>query len=392
MRRRDEEKALQEIVREVRAESPVLPDWEKLESRLARERNRSHRPRPAVSSWVWPKFALVAAAVGGVVALVGVRLSAPPPAAPAVNSEAAPTRKFEPDATGKLAGERLRVGDQVITRASAAIIEHRARATWILAPRSQATLAGIGETLTIRLDSGSLSAEVVPVQRPESFVVEVGQTRVAVHGTRFRVERRSDRVFVDVSEGVVAVGPVSRATPARSWMLRAPSSGDFALDGLSGHVVAAAPASPPRKSRARSARIAKSASPELEPSNGTEVPAAGAEESVSSAEELAETLPPPPAELPNKPSLGDVENGLNAVLNAISACFVQHMPERGDIHVTARTTLKLEIAPDGSIAAQAFEPPLAPSVSKCSRAAAERIRFAPSYEGIRLTRLLELNR
>jgi hypothetical protein len=233
--------------------------------------------------------------------------------------------------------------------------------------------------LVIRLDSGSLSAEVVPVNRPESFVVEVAATRVAVHGTRFHVERRSSRVFVDVSEGAVAVAPLMGSD--KRWLLRAPSSGDFALDGSSGHVVT----SEPIKSTARLASHAGSA---VKPGPSAAAGDAASQE-LTAPDEAVDAAPAP---LPDKPSIGELEAGLSLVIDRVSRCFTKHMPARGDMRVTARTTLKLKVAPDGSIAEQSFEPPLSPTVSACGALEAEQVRFVASREGVSVTRILELNR
>ena len=253
--------------------------------------------------------------------------------------------------------------------------------------------------VTLRLDAGSLSAEVTHAERPESFVVHAGATRIAVHGTRFSVQRRQARVLVHVTEGVVAVSPLHAAASAQErWLLHAPARGDFSEDGSAGHVIAREVEKPkPNATRSRASRRAPAAS--------THVPAAPsgsatAEQSVPEGAESLEGQPPAelsaeagaPAEIPATLSIGDVEAGLTQVIDALSGCFQQHMPARGDMRVTARTTLTLSVGPDGRIASSQFNPPLAPNVSACALRASGAVRFAASQEGASLTRILELRR
>ncbi|MEI9949618.1 MAG: FecR domain-containing protein [Pseudomonadota bacterium] len=75
----------------------------------------------------------------------------------------------------------------------------------------------------------------MPNPKPETFAVEVGGTRVAVHGTAFRVERVAERVQVEVSEGTVAV-EASGTHSSPAFLLRRNSRGTFALDGHTGSV------------------------------------------------------------------------------------------------------------------------------------------------------------
>ena len=59
-----------------------------------------------------------------------------------------------------------------------------------------------------------------------SFAVEVGRTRVAVHGTSFTVSREGDRVTVEVAHGSVAVGPDWSPGLDAGVAPRRPRSGD----------------------------------------------------------------------------------------------------------------------------------------------------------------------
>ncbi len=294
----------------------------------------------------------------------------------------------------------LAARDRVQSGASPIRVEHRAHSSWVLGPRSAVTVLSVGDVVTLRLDSGSLTAEVTHAERPESFVVQAGATRIAVHGTRFSVQRRNARVLVQVSEGVVAVSSLHAAASAQErWLLHAPSRGDFSEDGAAGHVIASEVVeSKTNARRPRGSRRAPATSPVPVPA----APSASAavEQSTSEhAESLGEQQPSAlaadagaPAEIPADLSIGDVEAGLTQVIDALSACFQQHMPARGDMRVTARTTLTLSVGPDGRITKSQFNPPLAPNVSQCAQGASGAARFAVSREGATLTRILELRR
>ena len=88
---------------------------------------------------------------------------------------------------------------------------------------------------TLELERGSVQAEVVP-RAPaeglvEAFAVEVGQTRVAVHGTSFTVTRLADGVLVDVEHGAVAIGPTSHHGDTTGHLLVGPSRAIFSTRG-----------------------------------------------------------------------------------------------------------------------------------------------------------------
>ena len=90
-------------------------------------------------------------------------------------------------------GDQLALGTRLTAGDRALVVEHHGRASWTLEPHATARVSDAGEFLTITLESGALSATVVPNPKPETFAVEVGGTRVAVHGTAFRVERTGEQ-------------------------------------------------------------------------------------------------------------------------------------------------------------------------------------------------------
>jgi len=375
-RRGGEIQALQEVVRELRLDSTPELDWQKIEQSLTLPVHEPARAGLAIRGSRWQAWAVAAAAVAAIaLGFFMLRDSTPSPIARHV---ARTPRLFGPELHAPLDGRELFVGDRVVAGSRQARIEHRSRATWTLEPGGGATLLGTGNVISIRLDSGAVNAQVAPADLPESFVIEVGSTRVAVHGTAFRVERRGERAHVEVREGTVSVGAVGEPGATQRWLLHAPAQGHFALDGRDGHVVVGEMTETIQKPASSRVRVARSRN------------AATAE--TPKVDELSAPLASSESKLPAVPSIGDVEAGVSRAIDAISGCFSEHTPPRGDMRVTARTHWKLRIAPDGRILKQEFNPPLAPAVEQCGSRTSTEIRFAPSREGISISRTLEISR
>src|SRR5262249_7964748 len=106
--------------------------------------------------------------------------------------------------------------------------------------------------LTIALNEGSVHAEVRPQAQGEAFAVEVGHTRVAVHGTSFTVSRDGDRVIVEVAPGSVAIGPTGHPGSTQGWLLVGPDQASFSLDGARDAQWLGAPSEPSGSETARS--------------------------------------------------------------------------------------------------------------------------------------------
>lgn len=298
---------------------------------------------------------------------------------PPVAVPAKPAAKLS---TQPLNGDQLALGTRITAGKQALTVEHHGRARWTLEPYATALVSDAGEFLTVQLESGALSAAVVPNPKPETFAVEVEGTRVAVHGTAFRVERLGERVQVEVSEGTVAVeASGSHSSPA--FLLRADSRGNFALDGRTGSVegnasaVLAKSGAHSRRAVAKVASVAHAhaATPVAQPV----VPDASAE------------LASPAPALPLQPSISDIESGVSSAVELMNRCF--HDQTRStDIRVSAGTGLTLSVAGDGTIQSVTFAPPLAPAVEDCAVSGLRALTFTRSVDGVTFTRLLELER
>ena len=376
--RKPNEEALEQLILELRAEAAPELDWDRVEARLMREPKAVARSATSelTSRLRWPAVTLVAAAA--VFALVKR------PQAPVA---ALPQKATAQLARGPLNGDTLALGTRITAGNQAVVVEHQGRARWTLEPHATAFVSNAGELLTVQLESGALSAAVVPNTKPETFAVEAGGTRVAVHGTAFRVERSADRVLVQVSEGTVAVEPAQTHSDP-SFLLRRDSRGNFALDGRTGSVEGNASVvvgSTEPQSRREIAPL--KAAPH--PAKASPAPA----EPVSAAPALAAEPVAAPAQqaLPLQPSISDIESGVSSAIGLLNGCFRDQTHSAG-IRVSASTAMTLSVAAEGTVQSVTFTPPLAPAVEDCAVLGLRTLTFAHSVEGVTFTRLLELTR
>jgi hypothetical protein len=375
--RRPEERALDRLILELREEVSPKVDWERVEARLLRE----PRPEAARASFL-NRLRLPAAALLAVAAVATVVVSRKPLPAPLP----VPVRPMAKLDDAPLNGDQLALGTRLTAGSQPLVVEHHGRARWTLEPHATAQVSEAGEFLTLKLESGALSATVVPNPKPETFAVEVGGTRVAVHGTAFRVERVAERVQVEVSEGTVAV-EASGTHSLPAFLLRRDSRGNFALDGRTGSVEGNASAVVADGS-GQSHRTLVKAAPVAPVARGpVTAPSAPPAQPDAAVEPVA--LPPQP--LPVQPSISDIESGVSSAVELMNGCFRDQTRSTG-IRVSANTGLTLSVAPDGTIQSVTFAPPLAPAVEDCAVSGLRALTFAHSVEGVTFTRLLELSR
>jgi len=370
--RRPEERALDRLILELRDEPSPKLDWERMETQLLRE------PRPEPTSGApsfWSRLRLPAAGLVAIAAVATIVMARKP-----VSLPEKPTAKLS---HAPLNGDQLALGTRLTSGNQALVVDHPGRARWTLDPHATAVITNAGEFLTVKLESGALSATVVPNPKPETFAVEVEGTRVAVHGTAFRVERAGEHVQVEVSEGTVAVEP-SGTHSAPAFLLRRNSRGMFALDGRTGSVEGNASAvvtdGDGRQSHRTLAKAAVASRPH------SSAPAAQPAKPEVSAEPAAQAQP-----LPAQPSISDIEKGVSSAVEIMNRCFHDQTRTTGN-RVSASTALTLSVAGDGSIQSATFAPPLAPGVEDCAVSGLRTLTFTHSTEGVTFTRVLELSR
>ena len=356
---RGENEALERVTREARGEPSPDLDWERIEQRLFERVDASEHGAPSRAG-AWRIVA--ALAVAAVIALVaGAVLRGEVQTPSAQLTPAAPAaRVFGAATASPINGAELRVGDTVASAERAMVVDHAGRASWTLEAKSRASVAELGEVIALRLESGALSAKVVPSPKSETFVVEVSSARVAVHGTAFRVERRASGFVVSVTEGVVAVGPAGVRGDTQGWRLTPGDSGEFSLDGKSG-TVSRAPVS--------------ATTPAVEPV----VPIVPGKPPVAAN---------PPAR-PSAPGADEVAKSLDAIGVSAASCFAQHTTQ-GEVRVQVQTQVTVVFAADGRVEQLSFDPPLSPTITECVTTESKKLRVHESEQGAKSSKLLLL--
>lgn len=355
------EKALKKLADEARRDA--IPDlrWDAVESALlARIASGKRAPlaRPPRSAWLVPTaVAAIASLAAGALLLRPGTPDATSVSRNAANEVLMPAR---PGAAEMMDGDRLSSGAAVTSGDQAVVVRHVDHVTWTLAPESLAHVEAVGEVIALSLDKGTLSATVTKSKRPESFVVRVEKSRIAVHGTAFRVDRLEKSVHVEVTEGVVAIGPVG----GKGFDLVAPGSVVVSFDGVRTDTVPSVPAG-------RGAGAAAAAAPSR-PNEG----------SAPDAETAARQAGPAPSEAP----------GVERVIQAVRRCLSENTVAGGDLRVSVRTRLSLRVQATGHVGEVLFDPPLAPAVQTCVGARVGSIGFVESHDGFALERIIELER
>jgi hypothetical protein len=347
---------LDRLVDEARSQEVPAVDWDGLEASLMKRATETPRA-PAPRRTRTLPLLLAAAAVFSIGAFVVVRGREVLPDG-ATRGQSA--EREVPRVRHALNGNELAPGAVVTSGAEPVVVEHRGHVTWTLSPESTAHVESVGDVVSLAIDRGQVSAEVVKSPKPESFVVRVERTRVAVHGTQFRVSRLSDSVRVEVQEGVVGVSPVGRP----GFELRAPDAATLTFDGV---------------------RTDVSAATGLEQSPPTAAPAKRGPQ--NARPKTAYFAPIEPDGLP-RGALAGVEQ----VVSSVERCLKENTVAADDLRVSVETRLTLRVDPKGSVGEAVFAPPLAPSVGACVDQAIGTVAFPRSEGGFVAYRTLELSR
>jgi hypothetical protein len=253
-----------------------------------------------------------------------------------------------------LDGNAFAAGSRLEATTEDVAVEHALHSHWTLERGGRATVTTTGAVVRIELEAGSLVAQVVPSPKPETFIVEAAGTRVAVHGTAFRVALTAEDVVVSVSEGTVLVGP--RNTPGAGRPVAENQSSTFRLDGVP---IGAARTANAKKSRA--------------PSDHPGTTSAGK-----------------PRHVAEQPSIDEVEKVVSQVLELGSSCFRSRTASTNGVRVTASTSITLRALPSGALELVGLEPPLAPPVQACIGEGVRKLSTTESQHGISIVRRMEL--
>jgi ferric-dicitrate binding protein FerR (iron transport regulator) len=394
-------KAVDRMVDVIRAEEPPELDWEAVErSLLARVRRGEgvrREARPISGVWQALAFAAAAAIVPFALSAEGGSQARPAPSASprAVDVSQVAAAAGEAGARGERDLGALRTGDAIQAAESAVTFTDGGKVRWTLAPdsglvvRAPVPASGVGHV--VRLTRGSIRVEVQPDLVKHGLVdvlaVEVGQTRIAVHGTVFTVTLRDGEVLVDVEHGVVTVGPTGGRSATMGYQLPAGASAAFSLDGgqkarwiprdavRPSEAIAAVP--PPRPDADTPLAGASDAPPDRAP----EVQALldRAPDAPSAPDRDTPALLDPPAAADTKDGAGKEPAPSAAaeppkptmtaatVHAALLRCFRQAHPSSSvdGPKLTASSTFTLKIRADGSVESAQFSPPL-PSIQGCA--------------------------
>lgn len=341
--------AYERALAEARRSRPEELDWKRVESRLLarldREPARSSSPH---ARWLGVGVAAGVALAASVMVLVMSLRQTPEPT---VQAPVLPVDSASLASATKVESHTLTEGRRFVAGASGTRVKQPGLAEWWLTPGSSAEVKALRPAVVIQLQAGTLYAEVVPSAAPESYVVEVGGLRVAVHGTAFSVTREGDEAFVSVTEGVVSVGRVGQGP---TTLLRAPASARFAATGARAGV---------HRQRRGNVSIVE---PEAPP------PAA----SVVEVEDASTQRP-----LPKEPTFESVELGLAATEAGLRDCLREHAAHTGSVKLSLHTRVTLKVDADGSLAEHRFVPPLAPALQSCVDRRFDEVRFSASEVG-----------
>jgi hypothetical protein len=395
--------SLERLIREAREDlgkqASTSVDWGKVDRGLfarIKEENRAERAAGSGGrvAWTGGAMALSAAAVAALVVGRASEHRSLEAAAALADDFAGTVASIEGDGEllvdGKAAapGLTLRLGDVMEARGGArATFERPGKATFVLERGSRATVERVQGALVLALERGGVEAQVVPVPRGEAFAVDIGHSRVAVHGTHLRVARQVEAtgsaadarapnlVTVDLTEGVISVGEAPRIGSTSGTLVTAPAHAEFAADDVQrtlrishdpADVRTAIALGPP--AQGRQSPPAPPTTPTTRAESGEARP--GSALAVSPrAESHAAT-----SSLATQSSSAD-PNAEAALAAAVRACLVER-PSAANVTVSVTTTLHLGLRDDGSVRSARFDPPVAPDVNACAVQSIYKTRFA----------------
>jgi len=281
-------------------------------------------------------------------------------------------------------GMTLRLGDVIETHGVEVTLGRPGKLIFVVERDSSATVTHVRGALVVALVGGAIEAQVVPVAQGEAFAVDVGRSRIAVHGTHLRVARTSERVVVDLNDGVVSVGEAPRVGPTLGALVTAPAHAEFTDSDAQGTLrVTHDPSSvrPP-------AQLSPTAVKTTPAGEGPATNASPAVTKVGTATVLAgpqhaEPHPPANALVSNLPVpvVPPADPNAHAVIaGAVHACMAERLHAE-DVTIVVSTTLNLELRDDGSVRSARFDPPVAPDVNACVAKSIYKTRFTHGGAG-----------
>ncbi len=380
-------RSLEQLVREAREDLGRREvdriEWDAVEDKLftrIEQEKRAERARfDAPLSRGWTAAALLAAAAAVTAVLWGKgRDDWAAPVAPTAAAGATAGRVVPVEGEGALTvegatappGAVLHLGDVIEARGAPVTVERPGKLTFRIESGSRAVISHVDGALVLALERGAVEAQVVPVPNGEAFAVDVGGSRVAVHGTHLRVARSGEQVVVDLNEGVISVGDAPRVGDVLGVLVTAPAHAEFAAGHAPGAMsVTHDPAAvrPP---------VALATPAPEGPAAAAPVEAAPAHAEASPAHPAAAVRAEPhAAQGPGSPAVAPAPSDPSATIAAaVKACMAEQ-PHAENVTVVVSTVLHLDLGDDGAVRSARFDPPVAPDVNGCASPAIYRARF-----------------
>ncbi len=276
-------------------------------------------------------------------------------------------------------GTALKVDDVIEARGAQATVSRPGKATFILERGSSAVVSHLQGSIILALTRGAVEAQVVPVASSEAMAVDVGPSRVAVHGTRFRVARLAERVTVDLNEGVVAIGQAPRVGSTLGGLVTAPAHAEFVAGDAQATLRVThdpwsvrGPASFEQTDQPKPL-LAISAPPGAAgKGDAGEVVAPVAQAAGAVRAESHPATANPSGWAPGTATADP--NAQAGIATAVRACLAERL-HVDSVTVVVSTTLILQVHEDGSVGSARFDPPVAPDVNACAAESIYRARF-----------------
>lgn len=216
-------------------------DWRAIErtvfARIRRERSAERARFSAGRHGLWALAGAIAVAFLGVVAVLAGKGRGIVRVDPVMSRDGPAGKIVDMGGAGRVlvngsaarSGALVVLGDVIETRGSEVTIARDGLLTFTVENNSRLSVSHIRGPLVVSLERGAVRAHVMPVADGEAFAVDVEQSRVAVHGTFFRISRAGSHAAVDLIEGVLSVGNAPRSGPVMGTIVTAPAHADFTV-------------------------------------------------------------------------------------------------------------------------------------------------------------------
>jgi hypothetical protein len=244
---------------------------------------------------------------------------------------------------------------------------------WVDPAFASVAIHHVQSALVLELGEGVIEVQVgTAVSGRESFAIDVGATRIAAKGTHFRVARHAHKVRVDLTEGVISIGPrLGFSGP----LVSAPAAIELDIDH-------------PEQLTVQHDGVRAPDSFETVVVPGTREPvASGAAPLLSGAHQnsagvaaaaAASVAPPTPAG-PAAPVVDPSE----LVLAGVRRCILQQgnaLASTATVAVSVQSTLELDLNANGTVRGARFNPPLHPGAQDCAAAVIYQATFASAAQ------------